>query len=57
MDYRHGLRRHAAHAADSAHDTGQIKSIPAKAKQPSEMKAAFLQRLRERLGCRIGRPA
>jgi hypothetical protein len=31
----------AAHAADTARDTGQIKSILAKAKRPSETEAAF----------------
>ena len=28
--------------ADTARDTGQIKSIPAKAKRPSDMKVAFI---------------
>jgi hypothetical protein len=33
-----------ARAAHAARDTGQIKSIPAKAKRPSETEAAFLLR-------------
>jgi hypothetical protein len=40
--------RHATDSADPARNTGQIKSIPAKAKRSSETKAAVFAELLKR---------
>src|ERR1017187_586138 len=39
--HRRRPRQHTAHAADSADNTGQIKSILAKAKRPSDRNASL----------------